>query len=563
MKLSYFSVSNFRSITSAYKIDIREKTVLLGKNNVGKTNILKALMLSMVILRNARSISRRNIVPRNLYDWQNDYPIHLQNTPTKGKKYTYFRLDFELEQNETEQLYTICGSYIRKAISVIICIYENNEISISCSKRGKNTKETLSVKLGDLCKFIADNIDVQFVPAIRAEKDAISAISTLVEAEFSNSTNTETDVEYVKALEVIEKYQNKKLDDLSLRLREQLLQFMPKLKKVKINLIDRYSRIYFRKDVDVEIDDGIQTNISQKGDGVKSLVTIALLSQVRTNKNRIIIVDEPENHLHPEAIHYTKNVLFGIPDNNQVIISTHSPIFVNRNDVKANIIVHDRKAEPANRIDDIRLILGTLTSDNLQYADYVIVVEGPTDRAVLYKYFQTSQSDIARLIDSNKITIRSIGGVNNLFYEIAGFERACCKYIVLLDNDNAGRVKKQETVGKFDISQDVFRFFTHPYYQDVELEDLYNENIYKAYLLTKSIDITKGKFKNKTKKWSDRIKDLAADVGILVDEEFLDTIKQDISEIAIKTDIMFTDDAMRLLNAISDKVREDIKTMNL
>lgn len=563
MKLSYFSVSNFRSITSAYKIDIREKTVLLGKNNVGKTNILKALMLSMDILRNAKSISKRNIISRSLYDWQNDYPMHLQNTSTKESKYTYFRLDFELEQNETDQLYSICGSYIRKAISVLIKINENNEITIFCSKRGKNTKENLSVKLGDLCKFITDNIDVQFVPAIRVERDAISAISSLVEAEFSNSVNSETDAEYIKALEIIEKYQNKKLDDLSTRLKEQLSQFIPKLKKIKINLVNRYSRLYFRKDVDVEIDDGVQTNISQKGDGVKSLVTIALLSQVRTNKNRIIIVDEPENHLHPEAIHYIKNVLFGIPDNNQVIISTHSPIFVNRNDIKANIIVHDRKAEPANKIDDIRSILGTLTSDNLQYADYVIVVEGPTDRAVLHKYFKTYQPDIAQLIDTNKITIRSIGGVNNLFYEIAGFERACCKYLILLDNDTAGRDKKKETIDKFDINQDVFRFFTNSYYNDSELEDLYDENIYKEYLSTKSIDITNGKFKNRVKKWSDRIKDLAADVGILVDEDFIDTIKKDISEIAVSANKMFADDALKLLEAISNKVREDIKTMNL
>ena len=150
-----------------------------------------------------------------------------------------------------------------------------------------------------------------------------------------------------------------------------------------------------------------------------------------------------------------------------------------------------------------------------------------------------------------------------MFYEIAGFERDCCKYLVLLDNDEAGRKKKKETIDKYGVEQEVFRFFINSYYNNSELEDLYDESIYKDYLLKKSIDITDGKFKNRVKKWSDRIKDLAADVGILADEKFIDTLKQDISTIAVSADKAFTDNAMNLLEAISNKVCADIKIMNL
>ena len=561
MKLSYFSVKNFRSITLAYKMEIRDTTVLLGKNNEGKTNVLKALLLSMEILRNQKHFSRRATLPRSMYDWREDYPIHLQKTKTKNPKYTTFRFDFQLSESETEELYKRCNSKIKKHFSISIDIGEDNVVSVTIFKRGKNTKDNFSEKVGEICKYLCDCIDVQYVPAIRSERDALLAISSLVESEFSNTIADEDTIEYVKAKEIIEKYQTKKLEGLETRLNQQLKQFMPKMKKVKISLLDKYTRTLFRKDIDVEIDDGVLTNISKKGDGVKSLVTIALLSQVRTSKNRIIIIDEPENHLHPEAVHYIKKVLEGIPKNNQVIISTHSPIFVNRNDVKSNIIVCDSKAEPANRIDDIRKILGILTSDNLQYADYVIIVEGLTDKRILKKYFDLYIPEISALIDANKITIRSIGGVNNLLYELMGLERYYCKYIILLDYDEAGRNIKKEAIEKLSVADSSFRFITRPDFKNSEMEDLINEDLYKKYLLSKSIDISVGLFKNKTKKWADRLDDVAKSVGIIIDSDILDEIKIEISKLIEKNNNPFTDSAKTLLNAIAQKVKDEVEEL--
>lgn len=51
MKLSDFSVVNYRSITTARKIKTNNMTVLVGKNNEGKSNILRALTLAMDIMK--------------------------------------------------------------------------------------------------------------------------------------------------------------------------------------------------------------------------------------------------------------------------------------------------------------------------------------------------------------------------------------------------------------------------------------------------------------------------------------------------------------------------------
>ncbi len=50
MQLSYISIENYRSITNAHKIEPSNLTVLVGKNNEGKSNIVKAIALCMDIL---------------------------------------------------------------------------------------------------------------------------------------------------------------------------------------------------------------------------------------------------------------------------------------------------------------------------------------------------------------------------------------------------------------------------------------------------------------------------------------------------------------------------------
>jgi AAA15 family ATPase/GTPase len=50
MELVSFSVSNYRSVTSAYRLPIRRPTVLIGPNNEGKSNILRALVSSLQFL---------------------------------------------------------------------------------------------------------------------------------------------------------------------------------------------------------------------------------------------------------------------------------------------------------------------------------------------------------------------------------------------------------------------------------------------------------------------------------------------------------------------------------
>lgn len=76
MRLSSFSVVNYRSITNARKIQTNNMTVLVGKNNEGKSNILRALTLAMDIMSGTGNLPYKLSFYRNL---QCKYHVLLDN----------------------------------------------------------------------------------------------------------------------------------------------------------------------------------------------------------------------------------------------------------------------------------------------------------------------------------------------------------------------------------------------------------------------------------------------------------------------------------------------------
>lgn len=558
MRLTYFTVSNYRSITNAYKLNLQNMTILIGKNNEGKSNLIKALNLAMKIVEFSGNFKRR-IIPHQLYVWRDDFPVGLQNKTKLRNKNTEFRMDFKLSGEEITAFHEKVGSSINGDLSVYIEIKQDETFSITVPKRGKNAT-ALSSKIENISRFICDNISLQYIPAVRSESDAYDVISNIIESEFQQAE----DEEYKKAQEYIEKYQKKKLKELSDRIKEPLAVFMPSVKSVSLSLEDRFSSKFFlrNKNFEISIDDGALTSLSQKGDGVKSLTTMAILSKTNIKK-RIIIIDEPEAHLHPEAIHYLKKVLYDLTDTNQLIISTHNPIFVNRTSVSSNIIVENHKATPAERIETIRKTLGVKIADNLLYSDYMIVVEGPSDKMVIERFMQEDEQ-LRSMLNDNTITVKSIGGVRNLRNELYNLEQFLCDYMVILDLDEAGKNKAREAQKDLEIPNDKFRYFNLSNYRECELEELYNPELYKNYLMeTWQIDITNGKFKNKSKKWSKRVEELAALSGQILNEEQINDIKKELSRMCIEKSIeeCFTADAITLLTGICSKIKSDVSQL--
>ena len=102
MKVVSFTVKNYRSIVEAHKIMLNDYNVLLGKNNEGKSNILRALSVCMSCIndyRHFRFILKKEYQMYNKsYLWENDFPINLRNR--KNGRKSIFELELYLDENE-------------------------------------------------------------------------------------------------------------------------------------------------------------------------------------------------------------------------------------------------------------------------------------------------------------------------------------------------------------------------------------------------------------------------------------------------------------------------------
>ena len=189
MKIVSFTVENYRSITKAYRIHTFNKTILIGPNNEGKSNIVRALSAAMRILTQARFPRRflgkpgSHIYPlrfRNLYDWERDYPMQLQKN--KNGESTV-ALEFELTDIEIESFKHEIKSSLNGTLPIKISFSRNN-VEVHVSKPGRGGT-ALSKKSNQIAHFISSNINFGHIPAVRTASHVQKIVDEMVENELS------------------------------------------------------------------------------------------------------------------------------------------------------------------------------------------------------------------------------------------------------------------------------------------------------------------------------------------------------------------------------------------
>lgn len=521
MKLVEFSVTNFRSITTAHKIRLQDCTVLVGKNNEGKSNLLNALNISMRIMmaHSSRSVMRI----RDLYIWERDFPIQLQGR-TRGLE-SIFKLHFCLEPDELDTFHQLTGIRGNENIPISIKIGKNNVPTIEIPKRGSSSYNRKSKQV---TQFISERIKFNYIQAVRTENMAIRTLQEVIHSELSELKNNE---EYIKAENRISELQKEILDKLSLQLLDPLKVFLPSLTNITIQLNNNRQRFdYMRNDIDIYLNDGTNTHITTKGDGIKSLVTLALLKERSALGGvSVIAIEEPESHLHSGAIHSLVDVINKISENSQVIISTHNPLFVQRNKLNSNIIVDQGTARVAKSIAEIRNTLGVWTSDNLKDARYVLIVEGEDDKISLSKILPFYSEKIASALKSNMLVIKSLGGAGNLIHDINDLKNSMCKYVVLLDNDRAGNENAQKAIDKNVLKNSEVKFTICNGSPESEFEDCLKSSLYENIINDKySVNINVRDFRGQLK-WSERMKNTFLSQGSQWNDSIKEKVKMDVA----------------------------------
>ena len=509
MRLVSFSVTNFRSITKAHKIALSDLTVVVGKNNEGKSNALKALNVAMNALldhssnrgNRFRHPIRSNMDREENYYWERDFPISLQ-TRAKGLS-SIFRLDFELTDEEVDEFKDEVKSSINNTLPLDIRIGPKGQPDIKIAKRGR-WQATLSNKSEKIAKFVGRRTRFNYIPAIRTDQDALEIIGRMLLHEL---TYLESNEEYVAALETIRNLQQPILRSLADKIQEPLKEFMPTINKVDIKIGEDRRRTAFRREFEVTIDDGTPTRIEFKGDGVKSLAALALLkNRALPGSVPIIAIEEPESHLHPGAARQLNNIIAELSSDSQVIISTHNPVFINRDHIRSNIIIDSGKATPASSVSEIREVLGVRASDNLSNANLVLLVEGENDRIALTPILKRLSGKLRSAMSDRLLVIEPLQGAGNLPYQLSLFSSALCPVHVFLDNDDSAREAATRAVEDRQLKIAQITHVTCEGMTNSEFEDCINRDVYKADLLNEfGVDINSSHFRGR-EKWSDRMK---------------------------------------------------------
>jgi putative ATP-dependent endonuclease of the OLD family len=197
-----------------------------------------------------------------------DFPLKMQGRDPPGG--SVITLEFELSPADLEEFHQTIGSPINGTLPIsFLCL--RDEPSISIPKQGPGQK-MLSSKSGRIADFVANKIGIQYIPAVRTAEFAQRIVSDLVRDELSK---VENDPKYKQALEDIAALQEPVLSELSTKITATMWDFLPNIATAKI-MIQEGQRSYALREIsELLLNDGVETPLTSKGDGVQSLAALA------------------------------------------------------------------------------------------------------------------------------------------------------------------------------------------------------------------------------------------------------------------------------------------------
>lgn len=506
MKLVAFAVKNYRSIQSTPRIELSNLTVLVGPNNEGKSNLLSALVCALSLAHDPNVGVRRTLLGRNsAYEYERDFPVGMRDGVKKAV--TKFDLEFELDAIDQVAFRAAVGSRLNGTLPIELTVDKEGAITFDVKKQGP-VKKALSGKRPAIGKFIAERLQFQYIEAVRDEAKSKAIVESMVTRALAK---LEQDPAYQQALKAIEDAERPVFTEVSSLVHASLKPFIGALKGVSTAVGREQRTRAMRRSAEIWLDDGTLTPLSQKGDGVKSLVAIALAKASAEgsagDRNLILAIEEPEAHLHSGAVHTLRALLEDIAQSRQVIISTHEPALVRRDHVGANVLVQGNKAKPASSLEEVRKVLGVQLTENLASPDIVVLVEGPGDARLLTAYIKAKEPKLAKSVGGGRLRLVPLNGASNLPHQLRFYQALVCSPIAFVDDDAEGSaaLEKARKDGLLDIGAEFCA--GKPGLAESELEDLLDPSLYTAELC-KLLGIPSLKPKSAKvakQKWSERL----------------------------------------------------------
>lgn len=431
-------IKRFRSIMDL-KLDIDTNynyITVCGENNVGKTNVLKAINL---------------FFNPNTFNKTKDRPYTKQITGGSSKDPTIEIVFFDSEQNTT---YTITRNFNIK----------NNKVLYETYGKNNNTKEILKNDyidkiLSKVLFFYIDSININLPNSIN------NTILDIYDTEY-NDGNFKGLKGQIRELynEFLTTLKNKLNNDLSKKLNKYFKKYKNEW-SVNFEINNKIENFVdlITNDVEFVINDGTTKFIDCKGSGLQRLTYILLhfriIEQLKDKKNFIIAIDEPDIYLHNKFEKQLYKDIKELCNFTQIFITTHSINFIEINRMKnifllEGIIGQKKYSKRKNKeynVIETKLIKTDSTNSDTKIKDclgisiqdydllsyYNIFVEGYEDKKYIENLLKFFNFEIPNIITLNGAdnTIKSLEFYNS-FYEK---NEKKPNILILLDNDQKGR----------------------------------------------------------------------------------------------------------------------------
>ncbi len=471
MKLLDLKLINFRKLSSLpqptmiFNSDIN---ILVGANNAGKTSILKAIQK---LFENEEFDAKKDLnylvkdgnltieatIKITMEQWKSYLRValgqHTQisfnavNIDTMAE--SLFDLPIKLKHNvsfvnEKESNYQISGD-----------LY-NEDLNKVATDNDKRTLITTAIQL-----FInADFYNVYKTPLYLDSKGEIKEQEKFKPLNQIENTKNSKDIEIRGLLYALKK----KDPEQFVLFKKRLLEIFTELND--IDVIHNEDSGYFelqlheklKKNGDTQ---NVKYDIKNVGEGMQTLVK--MFSSILLHKPSIVLMDEPEVHMHPSLIKEFVRYIKVLSAEIQFIITTHSIVLMNeigedkiftlRNELSQKGIIVKKATEKQDVLNSFSDLGFELSAFNYgQNPNFYVFVEGESDESYI-KVFAEKLSK-AKELNNKHVEFVSLKGKGDryklsLLIQKLETEFADKPVLVVLDEDETTAGEKQQLEAKF------------------------------------------------------------------------------------------------------------------
>lgn len=339
MEIDGFKIEGIANIPSL-SMNVGKISALIAPNGYGKSNVLRALEFAMTFLTASETSRKRmmasRFAPLNEVMQHQDFSFELTGHWTEAANEWTFQYGFTFSWSHDNQEGGIYAEWLRTKRSIdqrfrqLINRTSCDECRMTASPSGRCSKSLSVNSLQLALPLIAASTDFYLnKTAVSICRIRIPRLETLNNPESYFSLDENQGIEFLGGGTLSQYlYLLKTTDEDNYRILEDgILQLLPTMKEFSPEVVlmpDERTRIY---DIRIREKNCVRsTSIRQLSSGSKRIILLfALCMAARQQHIPMIMLEEPENSVHPKLLENLLLALQGYAVDTKILFTSHSP----------------------------------------------------------------------------------------------------------------------------------------------------------------------------------------------------------------------------------------------